>query len=170
VISQARESRDNPILNAFCRVAPSLRFSFLAIFPAGVFVRASDFSSRISLASQARLFAFLAMWSPLILKSNWLICPGDFKGKTPAASDDELPEGTSSKKHIQQMRAVEATSPDQASTSSKAESGRPWRSIDQSPASRPNGRATLIASGAVPVACSMRSCVSDDLNPAIPKL
>jgi hypothetical protein len=54
--SQARESSDNPILNAFCRVAPSDRFSFLAIFAAGAFLRAIDFSSRICSDVQARLF------------------------------------------------------------------------------------------------------------------
>jgi hypothetical protein len=54
--SQARESSDNPILNAFCRVAPSDRFSFLAIFAAGAFLRAMDFSSRICTEVQARRF------------------------------------------------------------------------------------------------------------------
>jgi hypothetical protein len=34
------------MLNAFWRVAPSERFSFLAIRDAGVFFRAIDFSSR----------------------------------------------------------------------------------------------------------------------------
>jgi hypothetical protein len=43
---QARESSDNPILKALCRVAPSDRFSFLAIFAAGAFLRAIDFCSR----------------------------------------------------------------------------------------------------------------------------
>ena len=38
---QARESRDNPRLNAFCRVAPSVRFNVLAILAALVFFRAS---------------------------------------------------------------------------------------------------------------------------------
>ena len=44
------------MLNAFWRVAPSVRFSDLAIFPAGVFLRASDFNSRTWSAVQARLF------------------------------------------------------------------------------------------------------------------
>jgi hypothetical protein len=44
------------MLNAFCRVAPSLRFSFLAIRPAGVFLRAIVFSSRTCADVQARLF------------------------------------------------------------------------------------------------------------------
>ena len=56
---QARESSDKPILNAFCRVAPSLRFRFLAIFLAGVFLRAADFNSRTSEAVQERRFEFL---------------------------------------------------------------------------------------------------------------
>jgi class 3 adenylate cyclase/tetratricopeptide (TPR) repeat protein len=43
---QARESSDNPRLNAFCRVAPSVRFSVLAIFAAVVFFRASVFKVR----------------------------------------------------------------------------------------------------------------------------
>jgi hypothetical protein len=51
-----RESSDNPILNAFWRVAPSVRFNFLAIRPAGVFLRAIVFSSRTCADVQARLF------------------------------------------------------------------------------------------------------------------
>ena len=42
--------------NAFCRVAPSVRFRLLAIFPAGTFLRASVFSSRTCTDVQARLF------------------------------------------------------------------------------------------------------------------
>jgi hypothetical protein len=56
---QARESSDKPILKAFCRVAPSLRFRLLAIFLAGVFLRAADFNSRTSEAVQERRFEFL---------------------------------------------------------------------------------------------------------------
>jgi hypothetical protein len=41
--SQARESRDNPRLKAFCRVAPSVRFNALAILAARVFLRARVF-------------------------------------------------------------------------------------------------------------------------------
>jgi hypothetical protein len=51
-----RESSDNPILNAFCRVAPSERFNFLAIRPAGVFFFAIVFSSRTCVDVHARLF------------------------------------------------------------------------------------------------------------------
>jgi len=49
-------SSDNPMLNAFCRVAPSERFSFLAILAAEVFFRAIVFSSRIWTDVHARLF------------------------------------------------------------------------------------------------------------------
>ncbi len=53
------------MLNAFWRVAPSDRFSFLAILPAGVFLRAIAFSSRTSLAVHARrFFALLAIIPP----------------------------------------------------------------------------------------------------------
>jgi len=55
-VYQARVSRDNPRLNAFCRVAPSVRFRDLAIFFAGVFFRASDLSSRTCTDVQARFF------------------------------------------------------------------------------------------------------------------
>ncbi len=44
------------MLNAFCRVAPSVRFSARAIFGAGVLFRASDFNSRTWSVVQARLF------------------------------------------------------------------------------------------------------------------
>jgi hypothetical protein len=54
--SQARDSSDNPMLNAFCRVAPSVRFMLRAILRAGVFFLASLFISLISLAVQERRF------------------------------------------------------------------------------------------------------------------
>jgi hypothetical protein len=61
-LTQARASSDNPILNAFCRVAPSLRFSVLAIWPACFFFRASAFNVRTCSGVHARrLVAFLAM-------------------------------------------------------------------------------------------------------------
>jgi hypothetical protein len=64
-----RESSDNPRLNAFCRVAPSLRLRLLAIFLAGVLLRAADFNSRTSALVQARLFEFLlAMYGSPNLK------------------------------------------------------------------------------------------------------
>ena len=59
--TQALESSDNPRLNAFCRVAPSVRFKALAIFPAGVFFRAADFNSRTSADVHERRFEFLAI-------------------------------------------------------------------------------------------------------------
>ena len=43
---QTRESSDNPILNAFCRVAPSVLFKLRAMTEARVFLRASDFNVR----------------------------------------------------------------------------------------------------------------------------
>lgn len=53
------------MLNAFCRVAPSVLFNFLAILAAAVFFFASAFSSRTSVAVQARrFFVFLAINSP----------------------------------------------------------------------------------------------------------
>jgi hypothetical protein len=54
-----RESSDNPRLNAFWRVAPSLRLRLLAIFLAGVLLRAADFNSRTSPLVQGRRFEFL---------------------------------------------------------------------------------------------------------------
>jgi len=49
------------MLNAFCRVAPSVLFNFLAIFGAGVFVFAIVLSPRTSVAVQARRFLDLAI-------------------------------------------------------------------------------------------------------------
>src|SRR5580658_8733033 len=61
--TQIRESSDNPILNAFWRVAPSVRFSALAIRLAGVFFLARVFNSRRCSAVHARRFvAFLAIY------------------------------------------------------------------------------------------------------------
>jgi hypothetical protein len=60
--TQTRESSDRPILNAFCRVAPSERFSVLAIRAACVFFRASAFNVRRCSGVHARRFvAFLAI-------------------------------------------------------------------------------------------------------------
>jgi hypothetical protein len=65
LLDQERESRESPMLNAFCRVAPSDRRSFLAILPAVVFLRAMDFRSRSSLAVHARrFFGLLAIKPP----------------------------------------------------------------------------------------------------------
>src|SRR5271154_779751 len=64
-----RESSDNPILNAFCLVAPSVRFSVLAILAAGVFFRASDFKSRTCAVVQGRLLdAFFRIYGLRLLK------------------------------------------------------------------------------------------------------
>jgi hypothetical protein len=54
--NQERESSDSPMLKAFWRVAPSVRFSFLAICDAGVFLRAKLFRSRTSPEVHARRF------------------------------------------------------------------------------------------------------------------
>jgi hypothetical protein len=56
-----RESNDTPRLNAFCRVAPSVRFRVRAMLAARVFFFASAFKVRTSAASQARRFDFLAI-------------------------------------------------------------------------------------------------------------
>jgi hypothetical protein len=63
--NQERESSERPMLNAFCRVAPSVLFNFLAILAAAVFFFANAFSSRTSVAVQARrFFDFLAINPP----------------------------------------------------------------------------------------------------------
>jgi hypothetical protein len=60
-----RDSKDNPRVKAFCRVAPSVRFNARAIFAAGVFFRASAFNVRTFSDVQARRFPFgLAIVSP----------------------------------------------------------------------------------------------------------
>ena len=70
------------MLNAFWRVAPSVRFRDLAISPAGVFLRASDFNSRTWSAVQARLFFdpfFIRICSPC--KGRVLVALSLPKGK-----------------------------------------------------------------------------------------
>jgi hypothetical protein len=57
---QARESNDNPRLNAFCRVAPSVRLSVFAMRAACVFFLASVFNVRTFSVVHARRFDFLA--------------------------------------------------------------------------------------------------------------
>jgi hypothetical protein len=59
-----RESSDNPILNAFCRVAPSVRFSVFAILPAGNFFFAIDFKVLTCCVVHVRLLIFLGMYKP----------------------------------------------------------------------------------------------------------
>jgi hypothetical protein len=89
------------MLNAFCRVAPSVRFNFLAILAAGVFLRAMVFSSRTSVEVHARrFFDFLGInppyqigsWYPLAgaeeigtdrfsIMSSWSKMAADTAGK-----------------------------------------------------------------------------------------
>jgi hypothetical protein len=57
----ARESSDSPMLNAFCRVAPSVRLSVFAIFAAGVFFLAIVLRVRTCAALQAIRLRFLGM-------------------------------------------------------------------------------------------------------------
>ncbi|MFZ2066206.1 MAG: hypothetical protein WAV27_09510 [Xanthobacteraceae bacterium] len=52
------------MLNAFWRVAPSVRFSFLAILEAGVFLFAIAFSSRTSTEVHPRRFFVLLAIEP----------------------------------------------------------------------------------------------------------
>ncbi len=59
--TQARESRDKPILNAFCRVALSVRLSVLAMLAARFFLFARVFNVRICSCVHARRFDFLAI-------------------------------------------------------------------------------------------------------------
>jgi hypothetical protein len=89
------------MLNAFCRVAPSVRFNFLAILAAGVFLRAIVFSSRTSVEVHARrFFDFLGInppyqigsWYPLAgaeeigadrfsIMNSWVNIAADTAGK-----------------------------------------------------------------------------------------
>jgi hypothetical protein len=62
--AQERESSESPMLNAFCRVAPSVLFSFLAILDAGVFLFAMVFKSRTSPEVHARRFFVLLAIEP----------------------------------------------------------------------------------------------------------
>lgn len=68
------------MLNAFCRVAPSVLFSFLAILDAGVFFFAIDFNSRTSVEVQARrFFVLLAIEPPFQMKVIWIPCGSEGK-------------------------------------------------------------------------------------------
>ncbi len=70
------------MLNAFWRVAPSVRFNRRAIDRAGIFLRASDLSSRTWTDVQGRLFAaFRAMYDLQVYKSGALITRSDLKRK-----------------------------------------------------------------------------------------
>jgi hypothetical protein len=76
VRTQTRESRDKPILNAFCRVAPSERFSVLAIREAFFFWRAMVFKVRTCSGVHARRFvAFLAIKQTPDFDRGYLVAP-----------------------------------------------------------------------------------------------
>jgi hypothetical protein len=62
--ARARESSDSPRLNAFCRVAPSVRLRVRAILVARVFLRASVFNVRTSDRVHERRFLSLAIYRP----------------------------------------------------------------------------------------------------------
>jgi hypothetical protein len=59
---RARESSDKPRLNAFCLVAPSVRFKAWAILAARVFLLAAAFNLRTSNGVHARRFDLLAIY------------------------------------------------------------------------------------------------------------
>lgn len=59
-----RESSDNPILNAFCLVAPSVRLSAFAILPAGIFFFAINFKVLTCCVVQVRRLVFLDIYKP----------------------------------------------------------------------------------------------------------
>jgi hypothetical protein len=70
------------MLNAFCRVAPSVRFNFLAILEAGVFRFAMVFSSRTSDEVHARRFLVrLAIEPPLQMQVTCIPCGSERKAK-----------------------------------------------------------------------------------------
>ena len=80
--AQERESSESPMLNAFCRVAPSVLFSFLAILEAGVFLFAIAFKSRTSPEVHARRFlVLLAIEPPLQMHSVCIPYGGGRKGE-----------------------------------------------------------------------------------------
>jgi hypothetical protein len=56
---QARESSDKPMLNAFCRVAPSARFRVRAMLAARFFFLASVFNVRTCSGVHMRRFDLL---------------------------------------------------------------------------------------------------------------
>jgi hypothetical protein len=60
----ARVSNETPRVNAFCWVAPAVRFSDFAILPTGVFWRASVFSWRTSSLVHSRRLTFFAIYLP----------------------------------------------------------------------------------------------------------
>src|SRR5271167_3122156 len=71
-----RESSERPMLNAFWRVAPSVRFRVFAILFAGTFFLASDLRSRTCTDVQGRLFdrffiANLSIKGPVLVAVSW---------------------------------------------------------------------------------------------------
>ena len=79
---QTRESSDRPMLNAFCRVAPSVRFNVLAILAAPVLLRASVFKVRTCSFVQARrVDSFLAIKQLPVLRNGSLVTGSSRKGK-----------------------------------------------------------------------------------------
>lgn len=101
--NQERESSESPMLKAFCRVAPSVRRSLLAILAAVVFFFASVFSSRTSVAVHARrFFALLAINPPFRSKpmgmswrvgrklDKWCLCHED-RSKGPQTRPQKRP-------------------------------------------------------------------------------
>ena len=71
---QPRVSSDNPRLNAFCRVAPSVRFKVRAMLAARVFFLASVFNVRTSSDFHARRLEFLAISLPFGWKNTPCFC------------------------------------------------------------------------------------------------
>jgi len=56
--------------SAFCRIAPSVLFILLPIRPAGVFLRASDLSSRTCAEVHGRRFVPFFIGSSLLLQNE----------------------------------------------------------------------------------------------------
>ena len=56
LLDQERESSESPMLNAFCRVAPSVRFKVRAMLATRVFFLASVFNVRTCSVVHARRF------------------------------------------------------------------------------------------------------------------
>jgi hypothetical protein len=81
-----RESSDKPMLNAFWRVAPTVRLSALAILLAAVFFFAKAFNSRTCAALQETLFrAFFDIVEISNLKERSLIAVSQSKIKLTGA-------------------------------------------------------------------------------------
>ena len=81
----ARESSDSPILNAFWRVAPSVRLSVFAILPAGVLFFANAFNSRTFAALQLTLLRDFGIYKSPMIKKRGVIALSHPKGKRACA-------------------------------------------------------------------------------------